>query len=249
MLTPEKPRTTVANPAPLFALDRFEEAGLRVVERRYEPAWNIFMAGDPADKLYLLTEGIVRVCKDYGNYSQATVALLKDSGSFGEFDLSGTGRQRASAQAMTECRVASIRTGDLRLAMERHPKLAVELFAVFSEKLRHSEQTMEILLYREVSARLASLMPMLTERFGEYGEDGAGFTVPFTHGELAEMIACSREAVSKALGELRREGFIELERRKIKITDHAGLREHAKSSGASLALRGSAGTPRSLRRR
>lgn len=136
---------------------------------------------------------------------------------------------------MTDCRVASIRTGDLRPAMELHPRLAVDLFSVFSEKLRRSEQTMEILLYREVAARLASLVPMLAERFGEHGEDEVEFTIPFTQSELAEMVACSREAVSKALGELRREGYIELERRKITITDQAGLREHAASNGASSA--------------
>ena len=236
MRTLEETGTVAASPA-LFDVGRLEEAGLRVAQRRYEPAQTIFMAGDPAESLYLLIEGVVQICKDYGNYRRATVALLKDGGGFGEFGLFGKDRQSASALAMTDCRVASIRKGDLRLAMERHPGLAVEMFQVFSEKLRHSEQTMAILLHRGVAARLASLMPVLAERFGKHGGDGAGLTIPLAHEELAEMVACTREAVSKALGELRSEGLIELGHRKITITDREGLSQHAASIGTSFPVK------------
>lgn len=232
MRTLEETETVAASPALLDA-GRLEEAGLRMAQRRYELAQTIFMAGDPAESLYLLVEGVVQICKDYGNYRRATVALLKDGGGFGEFGLFGKDRQSASARAMTDCRVASIRKGDLRLAMERHPGLAVEMFHVFSEKLRHSEQTMGILLHRGVAARLAFLMPVLAERFGEHDGDGVGLTIPLTHDEVAEMVACTREAVSKALGEFRSEGFVELGHRKITITDRAALREYAASVGTS----------------
>lgn len=232
MRTLEDTNTATASPTP-FDVGRLERAGLRVALRRYEPAQTIFMAGDPSDSLYLLVEGTVQVCKDYGNYRRATVALLKDTGGFGEFDLFGKDRQGASAQAMTGCRVASIRKADLRLAMERHPELAVEMFHIFSEKLRHSEQTMAILLHRGVAARLASLMPVLAERFGERGGNSINRTIPLAHEELAEMVACTREAVSKALGELRSDGYIELGHRKITITDRDGLRKHAASIGTS----------------
>lgn len=229
--------TRTASSPTILDVGELEEAGLRVAERRYESAQTIFVAGDPADRLYLLVKGVVQVRKEYGNYRRATVALLKDGGGFGEFDLSGKDRQGASAQAMTACRVASIRKGDLRLAMGRHPVLAVELLRVLSERLRHSEQTIGILLHREVAARLAALMPVLAERFGEHGEDGVGLTIPLTHGEVADMMACTREAVSKALGELRNEGFVELGQRMITITDRAGLREHAASLGISSPVR------------
>lgn len=235
MLTLEETKT-VASPT-ILDIGKLGEAGLRVAERRYESGQTIFVAGDPADKLYLLVEGVVQICKDYGNHRRATVALLKDGGGFGEFDLSGENRQSASAQAMTGCRVASIRKGELRLAMGRHPGLAVGLLRVLSERLWDSEQTVGILLHREVAARLAALMPVLAERFGGHGEDDAGLTIPLTHDEVAEMMACTREAVSKALGELRSEGVVKLGHRKITITDRAGLREHAASLGTSSPAR------------
>lgn len=233
MRTTEETRSATDSPA-LLDVGRLEEAGLKVAKRRYEPGETIFLRGDPADRLYLLVEGMVRVCKVYGNYSQATIALLKDRGGFGEFDLFGRDQQSASAQAMTGCRVASIRKSELKLAMGRRPDLAVELFSVFSEKLRHSEQTMGVLLHREVSDRLISLLPLLEERFGNREAARDDLTIPLTHGELAETIACTREAVTKVLGEFRSEGFIELGQRKIKVKDRAALEERATGNSGSL---------------
>jgi CRP/FNR family transcriptional regulator len=72
-------------------------------------------------------------------------------------------------------------------------------------------------LDREVSARLATLLSNLGERFGEAnGEEGAMLLdVRLTHQDLANMIASTREAVSKVMSEFQREGTIEVQNRKI----------------------------------
>ena len=44
-----------------FDLDDFENAGVRVVERRFRAKDIIFTPGDPDDQLYFLLEGTVRL--------------------------------------------------------------------------------------------------------------------------------------------------------------------------------------------
>ena len=61
-----------------FGLKDFEEAGLRAVERRFGPKDTIFTPGDPDDQLYFLLSGTVRLYKIYGDYKEATTALLKE---------------------------------------------------------------------------------------------------------------------------------------------------------------------------
>ena len=63
-----------------FDLQDFEEAGLRAVERRFGPRDTIFTPGDPDDQLYFLLSGTVRLYKIYGDYKEATTALLKEGG-------------------------------------------------------------------------------------------------------------------------------------------------------------------------
>ena len=48
-----------------------------------------------------------------------------------------------------------------------------------------------------------------------------------THQDLANMIASTREAVSKAMSEFQREGSIEVQNRKIVLADKGALTERA----------------------
>jgi CRP/FNR family transcriptional regulator, global nitrogen regulator len=214
-----------------FDLDDFERAGLRVVERRFEPKDTIFTPGDPDDQLYFLLSGAVRLYKIYGDYKEATTALLKDSGVFGKLNLVEGRWQDVFAEAVTEARVASIQKAALERVIKSDPEFALRLFSSLSERLRQSDEVIESLLHREVSTRLATLLVNLGERFGE---DDL-IDVRLTHQDLANMIASTREAVSKVMSELQRDGVIETRNRRIAILDRGALSKRASGpSGLSV---------------
>jgi CRP/FNR family transcriptional regulator, global nitrogen regulator len=214
-----------------FDLDDFEKAGLRVVERRFEPKDTIFTPGDPDDQLYFLLSGAVRLYKIYGDYKEATTALLKDSGVFGKLNLVEGRWQDVFAEAVTEARVASIQKAALERVIKSDPEFALRLFSSLSERLRQSDEVIESLLHREVSTRLATLLVNLGDRFGE---DDL-IDVRLTHQDLANMIASTREAVSKVMSELQRDGVIETRNRRIAILDRGALSRLASgSSGLSV---------------
>ena len=214
-----------------FDLDDFEKAGLRVVERRFEPKDTIFTPGDPDDQLYFLLSGAVRLYKIYGDYKEATTALLKDSGVFGKLNLVEGRWQDVFAEAVTEARVASIQKAALERVIKSDPEFALRLFSSLSERLRQSDEVIESLLHREVSTRLATLLVNLGDRFGE---DDL-IDVRLTHQDLANMIASTREAVSKVMSELQRDGVIETRNRRIAILDRGALTKRASGpSGLSV---------------
>src|SRR5687768_18235469 len=156
-------------PADLRHLVRedFEGAGIRVAERHFAAKGMIFAPGDPDDQVYFLLEGTVRLYKIYGEYKEATVALLAEGDVFGELSLEEGSCQNAFAEAVTEARVAVVRKSVLNEVIKRRPEFALKLFFSFSERLRQSDETIESLLDREVSARLATLLSHLGDRFGE----------------------------------------------------------------------------------
>ncbi len=88
----------------------------------------------------------------------------------------------------------------------------------FSERLRQSDEVIESLLDREVSARLATLLLNLGDRFGETDGSGTALRVRLTHQDLANMIASTREAVSKVMSGFQRDGLIEVRDRRISLT-------------------------------
>jgi CRP/FNR family transcriptional regulator, global nitrogen regulator len=208
-----------------FNLEDFEEAGLRVVERRFGPKDIIFTPGDPDDQLYFLLSGTVRLYKIYGDYKEATTALLKDGGVFGKLSLAEGRWQDVFAEAVTESRVAGIQKTSLERVIKSDPEFALRLFSSLSERLRQSDEVIESLLHREVSTRLATLLMNLSDRFGE--EEGTLIGVRLTHQDLANMIASTREAVSKVMSEFQREGVIETRSRRIVVLDRGALSKQA----------------------
>jgi CRP/FNR family transcriptional regulator, global nitrogen regulator len=211
--------TAAAAAVPAYlGLEDFERAGVRVSERHLGTKELIFAPGDPDGQLYFLLDGTVRLYKIYGEYKEATVALLKDGGVFGGLSLDEGSWQDVFAEAVTESRVAVVRKSVLSEVIMRRPELAMKLLFSFSERLRQSDDVIESLLDREVSARLATLLSNLGERFGEPEGSTTVLNVRLTHQELANMIFSTREAVSKVMSEFQREGLIEVRRRRIYIT-------------------------------
>ena len=201
-----------------LGLEDFEQAGVPAAERYFGAKDLIFAPGDPDGQLYFLLEGTVRLYKIYGKYKEATVALLKDGGVFGELSLEEGSRQDVFAEAVTEARVAVVRKSVLTEVIKRRPQFAVKLLFSFSERIRQSDEVIESLLDREVSARLATLLLNLSDRFGETNGSGTVLNVRLTHQDLANMIVSTREAVSKVMSEFQRQGLIQVRNRRISVT-------------------------------
>jgi CRP/FNR family transcriptional regulator, global nitrogen regulator len=211
-----------------FDLDDFERAGLRAVERKFKPKDIIFTPGDPDDQLYFVSSGVIRLYKIYGDYKEATTALLKDGGVFGKISLVEGRWQDVFAEAVTDASVASIQKASIERVIKSRPEFALKLFSSLSERLRQSDEVIESLLHREVSTRLATLLLNLGDRFGEKnGSEVIELDVRLTHQDLANMIASTREAVSKVMSEFQRDGHIETKNRKISILNREALLEYA----------------------
>ena len=208
--------TTTATPQYLD-LEDFEEVGVRVAERRFCARDLIFAPGDPDGQLYFLLEGTLRLYTIYGQYKEATIALLKDGGIFGDLSLDQEGWQNVFAEAVTDVRVAVVRKSVLANVIKRQPEFITKLVFSISERLRQSDEVIESLLDREVSARLTTLLLNLGDRFGEVDGSVMVLNVRLTHQDLANMIFSTRKAVSKVMSEFQRDGLIEVRNRKIAI--------------------------------
>ena len=220
-------------------LREFEDASLRLIERRFHPGDTVYAAGDPDDKLYFLLSGSVRFYKTYGYCKEATTALLADGGIFGGADLVGTGLQGDYAEALTEVRLVHVRKSSVVWLIKRRPEVALALFSGLAERSRRSEEVVAHLLPREVSSRLAILLLNLGEKVGREDETGAvTLNLRLPHRELASMIASTREAVSKTMSSFRREGLIDVKERKLVLLDRVALSERTDDDPRSNSFSG-----------
>jgi CRP-like cAMP-binding protein len=210
-------------------LECLEASGVPVIERRYAPGQHPYMRGDPDEGLWFLLEGTLEVYKLYGAFNKVTVRLLEHEGLFGEPSLRSEGRHRDSAEALTACRTAKAPKGPLLGLLSGDTDCAPALLGAFAGCLEEREAAVGRLLDREVDRRLARLLLELAQRFGEeVGRGGMTLGVRLSQQDLACMVACTREAVSKAIGGFREAGLIETPRpRTLRMLDESTLREVA----------------------
>ena len=145
------------------------------------------------------------------------VATLGPGTVFGEMSFIGQGMQGSFAEAAEDCTLCVMSRSDLEHLFTTWPSVAVRLLEVLAARLEAAEQQLELLAFRGVPARVASVLLQLA------GEGGAEI-VGVTHQELAEKVGTQREMVTRALDDLRTHGLIELGRARIRILNADGLR-------------------------
>ena len=109
----------------------------------------------------------------------------------------------------------------------RNPEAGLRLSRVLADRIGVLEQRLGDVAYREVPARLASAILRLVESEGVMGREGARLSTPYTHAQLASIIGANREATTRALGALRKQGVVEVRDRRVHITDPEALHRTA----------------------
>lgn len=176
--------------SPLFA------AG---ADRSYNPGETIITPGGGAEHVYLLREGRVRVSRYSADGREITLALVGPGELLGEMALLDGGDRSATAVALTGVVLTSLNRPQFLQAVKDKPDQAMHLIGALCQRLRRADEMVEELTFLGVKERLRSLI----RRYQAQGEEG--LLAALTHQEIAEMIGTSRESVTRALTELRRE--------------------------------------------
>ena len=200
------------------------EMGVASADRIYKPGDVIYREGEHGDALYVLISGVIKLFRPYSGSKEATLRLLKPWDIFGHLAFAGEARQRAYAEAVTECKVTKVPKIFMERAVRRNPQAALKTMTLLELRLVQYEELVKCLLPRETEVRLANLLPLLANKFGDRDTDGRiTIDLRLTHQDLAAMVASTRESVTKVLNEMRSRGVVEIEGGRIILKDHAAL--------------------------
>ncbi len=205
-----------------------EEMGIATADRTYRPGDAVYREGEYGDALYVLVSGVMKLFRPYSGSKEATLRLLRSWDIFGHLAFAGEARQRAYAEAVTECRVTKIPKVFVERAVRQEPRVAFKIMTLLELRLVQYEELVKCLLPRETEVRLANLLPLLAQKFGERQDSAVIIDLRLTHQDLAAMVASTRESVTKVLNEMRNRDLIEIEAGRITLKDSRAL---AKLSG------------------
>src|ERR671928_320248 len=197
--------------------------GVASADRAYQPGDAIYNEGEYGDALYILISGVVKLFRPYSGSKEATLRLLKPWDIFGHLAFAGETRQRAYAEAVTQCKVTKVPKVFVERAVRQEPLVAFKLMTLLELRLVQYEELVKCLLPRETEVRLANLLPLLAQKFGQNRDGLVTIDLRLTHQDLAAMVASTRESVTKVLNEMRNRGVIEVDSGRITLKDTRAL--------------------------
>ncbi len=200
-----------------------EEMGIATADRTYRPGDAIYREGEYGDALYVLVSGVMKLFRPYSGSKEATLRLLRPWDIFGHLAFAGEARQRAYAEAVTDCVVTKVPKIFVERAVRQEPLVAFKIMTLLELRLVQYEELVKCLLPRETEVRLANLLPLLAQKFGDRRDGVVTIDLRLTHQDLAAMVASTRESVTKVLNEMRGRGLIEVEAGRITLKDWRAL--------------------------
>jgi CRP-like cAMP-binding protein len=167
----------------------------------------IFSQGDPADSVWYLQHGKVKLAVTSQQGKEAIVTILSDDEFFGEGCLAGQTLRISTATAVTDCTLYRIEKSLMVRLL--HEQLGIsELFVthLLSRNIRFEEDLVDQ-LFNSSEKRLARILLLLAH----FGKESRSETVhPGINQEhLAQMVGTTRSRVSHFMNKFRTLGFID----------------------------------------
>lgn len=167
----------------------------------------VFSQGDPADAVFYVQKGKVKITVVSQQGKEAVVAILGADDFFGEGCLAGQPRRMATVKAMVESAIMRLEKAAIVSLIHDEPAFSEMFIAHLLARTIRVEEDLVDQLFNSSEKRLARLL-LLLANFGKEGRPEP--VIPKISQEtLAEMVGTTRARVSFFMNKFRKLGFIE----------------------------------------
>jgi CRP/FNR family cyclic AMP-dependent transcriptional regulator len=176
-------------------------------QAEYAKNHKIFLQGDPADAIFYIQKGKIKLTVVSKQGKEAVVAILGAGDFFGEGCLAGQSLRMASATSLSDCSIVRMeKAGVIRVLHEQPAFSALLLHHMLSRNIRIEEDLVDQ-LFNSSEKRLARVL-LLLANFGKEGKPE--LVIPKISQEtLAEIVGTTRSRVSFFMNRFRKLGFIQ----------------------------------------
>ncbi len=216
---------------PLFeGLDEEQQRSLRAkmgqtTLRRGEV---LFEEGDPGNRLYIITEGKVKLGHTSSDGRENLLAVLGPGEIIGELTLFDPGPRSTTATAVSPVTLLHLDHADLVVILDTNPTMSKHMLRALARRLRRTNESLADLVFSDVPGRVAKALLDLADRFGSSTDEGVHVPHDLTQEELAQLVGASRETVNKSLADFVSRGWIQLEGRAVTLLDLDRLARRAR---------------------
>ncbi len=184
--------------------------------------------GEPADSVYNVTDGAVKLFKLLPDGRRQITGFLF-AGDFLGIALSET--YAYSAESVNKTKLCRIPRAKLEGLLDRFPKLEKRLLGIASNELIQAQDQMLLLGRKSAKEKLCSFLLNLSNRAKTRALNPNTVFVPMSRADIGDYLGLTTETVSRTFTNLKRNGVIRLrEGGYVELADLESLKELAEGS-------------------
>lgn len=191
--------------------------------RRFERGEVLFWEGDACAGLHIIQKGSVKLFRVSPLGRQHIIRVMQEGDTCNEVPVFDGGENPVNVEALEETTVWVVDAGAVQSLMRTDPEFMRKTIQNLSRMMRHLVNLVSEMAFYQVTHRLARLIGEIPpeELRGES-------STRWTQDQLAARLGTVREVVARSLRELERSGAINVENRRIVITDNEVLQQWAR---------------------
>ncbi len=202
-----------------FSKENFAKLQQMMYEQYIPAGSHLFWEGDPADKLFFIKEGCVKITKSTNEGKEYILCLNHKGDLLGQLDPYPDSKQSFHAKTLQDCVVGILQKNDLEVLLWQHGDFAVEFMKWMGLTQRMIQTKFrDLMLYGKPGA-LCSTLIRLGNTYGKQVENGLLISRKLTNVELADYISAARESVNRILSNLKKANAIDFADGYITITN------------------------------
>jgi CRP/FNR family transcriptional regulator len=172
---------------------------------------SLFQQGDPADEMFLIKGGRVKLSKVMEDGTELTLDLRKAGDFVGENMLSQEGHYPVSAVCLEETLTCGFNRRQFEQLVLQHPKVGLQIIKNLSERINWLTKRVGNLAVSNIEDRLYRVLGSVAKEHGAVGARGVVIQFPLTHEDLSFLTGAHRVSITRAMKALKKAGKIILE--------------------------------------
>ncbi len=192
---------------------------------QYQGGELVYLQDESVDDFFFLCGGAVKLIRESPEGKQTIVDILGPCGWFGDFSFSEDAVHSVSAEVVTPAVVNHVSRRKIAELALREPNLLVKMVESLNASLGEARARNAHLAHQPVRLRALHLLASLFDRYGQRVNGHWELGIPLARAEIAEMLGTTPETAIRTLGQLQREGHLQLGRRRIAVSDRKALND------------------------
>ena len=172
--------------------------------RNYRDKEVVFSQGDPADSVFYVESGTVKLTA-VSTRKKAIIAILQRGSFFGEGSLTGQALRICTARSIGPSNVIRLQKQRMARVLKRDPRFAALFVGYLLSRVVRIEEDLIDQFFNFSERRLARVLLLFGEITKESKSDSP---LKVSQSTLAEMVGTTRPRVSKFMNEFKRKGLV-----------------------------------------